>query len=90
MLNRALSNILQKETPTEAEGNQLFDGLNNTFFDYPKNKSLVDLFHEQVNKTPNNIALIFENTELTYSELNAVSNQFADYLSQSYAIKPDD
>ena len=70
--------------------NQLFDDLNNTFFDYPKDKTLVDLFYEQVDKTPNNIALIFGNTEFTYSELNTVSNQFADYLNQTYSIKPDE
>jgi len=90
MLNQPLSNILNREGQTKIDKNQLFDELNNTFIDYPKDKTLVDLFYEQVDKTPNNIALIFENTELTYSELNTVSNQFADYLSQTYSIKPDE
>ena len=84
MLNQTLSNILDKEGTTKVNDNQLFDDLNNTFFDYPKDKTLVDLFYEQVDKTPNNIALIFGNTEFTYSELNTVSNQFADYLNQTY------
>ena len=90
MLNQTLSNILDKEGTTKVNDNQLFDDLNNTFFDYPKDKTLVDLFYEQVDKTPNNIALIFGNTEFTYSELNTVSNQFADYLNQTYSIKPDE
>lgn len=90
MPNQTLSNILNNEDLTKVNENQLFDKLNNTSFDYPKDKSLVDLFYEQVNKTPNNIALIFENTELTYSELNIISNQFADHLTQTHVIKPDD
>ncbi|MDO3624819.1 amino acid adenylation domain-containing protein [Mucilaginibacter sp. BT774] len=90
MLNQTLSNILDKEATTKVNENQLFDDLNNTFFDYPKDKTLVDLFYEQVDKTPNNIALIFGNTEFTYSELNTVSNQFADYLNQTYSIRPDE
>ncbi|HTK20086.1 MAG TPA: amino acid adenylation domain-containing protein [Mucilaginibacter sp.] len=81
---------MNREDPTKIDKDQLFDELNNTFFDYPRDKTLVDLFYEQADKTPGNIALIFENTELTYHELNAVTNQFADYLSQTYTIKPDE
>lgn len=87
MWNQALSN---RDILTKVEENPSFDDLNNTYFDYPKEKSLVDLFYEQVKKSPNAIALIFEDTELSYLELNAVSNQFADYLCQTYKIKPDE
>src|SRR4051794_505913 len=89
MSNPTLSDKLDKE-PLKEEKNQLFDEFNDTFFDYPRDKSLVDLFYEQVEKTPDNIALIFEHKEFTYSELNAISNQFADYLSCRYAIQPDE
>jgi amino acid adenylation domain-containing protein len=90
MLNQTLSDKLSRAILTQAEENQLFDEFNDTFFDYPRDKSLVDLFHEQVEKTPDNIALIFEHKEFTYAELNAISNQFADYLSCAYNIQPDD
>jgi len=90
MPNQTLSNKLNRETLTKSEEIQLFDDFNATLFDYPRNKSLVDLFYEQVEKTPDNIALIFEHKEFTYAELNAISNQFADYLIRTYAIQPDE
>ena len=61
-----------------------------TPMDYPKDKTIIALFEEQVKKTPGNIALIFNNIEITYYELNAISNQFGDYLQRSYSIKPDE
>lgn len=48
--------------------------------DYPKNKTIVELFEEQVAKSPNEIALIYEDQKLTYCELNERSNQMAHYL----------
>lgn len=75
---------------TKSEKIQLLDDFNDTFFDYPRDKSLVDLFYEQVEKTPDNIALIYERKELTYAQFNAISNQFADYLNCTYGIQPDE
>ncbi|NQZ09803.1 MAG: amino acid adenylation domain-containing protein, partial [Algicola sp.] len=42
--------------------------------------TLVDLFESQVNKTPNHIALTFDNQVLTYEALNQKANAFADHL----------
>jgi amino acid adenylation domain-containing protein len=38
------------------------------------------LFEEQVAKTPNRIAVVFEDQQLTYRELNEKANQLAHYL----------
>ncbi|WP_278248469.1 amino acid adenylation domain-containing protein [Niastella populi] len=57
---------------------------------YPKNKTIVELFEEQVSKTPHNTALVFRNKKLTYSELDKLSNQLAHYLVENYEIKADD
>jgi amino acid adenylation domain-containing protein/thioester reductase-like protein len=57
---------------------------------FPHNKTLVDLFEEQVKKTPENIALVFENKILTYTELNEKSNQLAHYLMEYHHAKPDE
>jgi non-ribosomal peptide synthetase component F len=57
---------------------------------YPKDKTIVDLFEEQVEKTPDAIAIKFKKTELSYRELNEKSNQLADYLITNYSIQPDD
>ena len=53
---------------------------NDTAREYPKDKSLVDLFEEQAIKTPESIAVVFEEEQLSYKELNERSNRLAHYL----------
>lgn len=57
---------------------------------YPRNKTIVELFEEQVEKTPDNIAVISENQELTYAELNNKANQLAQYLLDNVSIQRND
>ncbi|MFM7716230.1 MAG: AMP-binding protein, partial [Microcystis sp.] len=38
------------------------------------------LFEQQVEKTPNAIAVVYKNEQLTYQELNQRANQLAHYL----------
>ena len=66
---------------------KLFNEWNSTEVDFPKNKTLYGLFEEQVEKTPKNIALVFENEELTYSELNKRANYLANQIIGK--LKPD-
>jgi amino acid adenylation domain-containing protein len=75
---------------TQEEKTYLLETLNATATDYPKAKTIVDLFEAQVNKTPNALAIKFKDTELTYRELNEKSNQLANYLITNYDIQPDD
>ncbi|NJN12721.1 MAG: amino acid adenylation domain-containing protein [Richelia sp. RM1_1_1] len=65
---------------TEAERHQLLFEWNNTQTDYPQVQCLHQIFAKQVEKTPDAIALIFENEQVTYRELNARANQLARYL----------
>ncbi len=63
--------------------------------DYPNAKTLFQLFQDQVEKTPDAIALIFEGDQLTYRELNYKSNQLARsirkrYKSQTHKDLPPD
>jgi amino acid adenylation domain-containing protein/non-ribosomal peptide synthase protein (TIGR01720 family) len=67
---------------TKSEEHQLLVDFNNTKTDYPRNKTIVDLFEEQVSKTPRATAVIFENEPLTYQQLNEKSNQLAHYLRE--------
>ncbi|MEH2003565.1 MAG: amino acid adenylation domain-containing protein, partial [Nostoc sp.] len=62
---------------------------NQTQTDYPDNQTLVNLFEAQVCKTPNNLALVFEDHRLTYQQLNQLANQLAHYLIENHKIKPD-
>lgn len=47
---------------------------------YSQNKCIHQVFAEQVEKTPNAVAVVFKNQQLTYRELNAKANQLAHYL----------
>ena len=69
---------LKMLTPHEEQ--QLLFDFNNTDADYPKDKSLVGLFEEQVTRTPGATAVVFEHQQLTYRQLNEKANQLAAYL----------
>ena len=69
---------------------QIINTFNNTDTDYPRNKTVHQLFEEQVEKTPDNIAVVYEDIKLTYRELNEKANQLANYLINNYKIQPDD
>ncbi len=63
---------------------------NSTEQSYPKDKTIVELFEMEVDKNPDNIALIHDIQKVTYFQLNMVANQFGNYLRSNYNIKPDD
>ncbi|MEH1922369.1 non-ribosomal peptide synthetase [Nostoc sp.] len=62
---------------------------NQTQTDYPHYKTLVEIFEQQVEKSPHNIVLVFESQSLTYEQLNQKVNQLANYLIQNHKIQPD-
>ena len=65
---------------TEVEQHQLLVEWNNTQANYPLDKCIHQLFEEQVENTPNAVAVVFENQQLTYRQLNTRANQLAHYL----------
>jgi amino acid adenylation domain-containing protein len=67
---------------SEAERHQLLVEWNNTQVDYPKTHCIHQLFEAQVEKNPDAIALVFEDKQLTYQELNSRSNKLAHYLQR--------
>lgn len=62
---------------------------NRTQIIYPENKTIHQLFEEQVLRTPNNPAVIYEDIELTYEQLNNNANQLAHYIKSRYKITKD-
>ncbi len=73
---------------TEVEKHQLLVEWNDTRRKYPKDQCIHQLFEAQVEKTPEAIALVFEDQQLTYRELNSRANQLAHYL-QKLAVGPE-
>lgn len=57
----------------------LFD-FNDTVSEYSKDKTIINLFSEQVEKNPDAIALVFKEETITYKELEEKSNQLANYI----------
>ncbi|BAT53521.1 Amino acid adenylation [Nostoc sp. NIES-3756] len=80
--------ISQLPLLTTVEQQQLLIDWNDTFVDYPLHKCIHQLFEEQVELTPDTVAVEFGNQQLTYSQLNYRANQLAHYL-QSVGVKPD-
>lgn len=80
IISRQNIEIKDIEFITSEEKNDILYTLNNTYAYYPTNKTFVDLFEEQVQKAPNNIAIVYGNQVLTYQELNKKSNQLARFL----------
>ncbi|MUH00601.1 amino acid adenylation domain-containing protein, partial [Scytonema sp. UIC 10036] len=80
--------ILQLPLLTQPEQQQLLVGWNDTGVDYPLDKCIHQLFEEQVERTPDAVAVVYENEQLTYHQLNCRANQLAHYL-RSLGVKPD-
>ena len=70
---------------TENEKN-ILNEFNNTKVNYPRDKTIVDLFEEQVENTPNNVAVVCGNEQITYKELNTKANSLAFYLRNTEKI----
>jgi amino acid adenylation domain-containing protein/thioester reductase-like protein len=62
------------------ERQQLLVEFNNTQSNYLQDKCFHQLFEEQVNKTPNDIAVVLGEQKLTYAELNLRADRLASYL----------
>ena len=73
---------------TAAEKHQLLTEWNGPHKDYPLDKCLHELFEEQVEKTPDALAVIFEDQQLTYRQLNTRANQLAHHL-RKLGVGPD-
>ncbi len=70
------------EIISEDEKIRILSDLNDTERDYPQDKTLHQLFAEQVQRTPDQTALIYEDEEMTYLELDQRANQVARALRQ--------
>jgi amino acid adenylation domain-containing protein len=94
LLNALLENpeekISQIDYLSSEEQQELLVTFNTTLIAHPKNKTVIELFGEQVAKNPANAALVFAERKLSYSELDESSNKLARYLKEKYSIGAED
>jgi len=69
------------EILSEIEKQQLLIDWNNTRIEYEREKCLPELFEEQARKTPQALAVVCEESQLAYGDLNRRANQVARYLA---------
>ncbi|WP_046746003.1 non-ribosomal peptide synthetase, partial [Kordia zhangzhouensis] len=75
---------------TEEEKDTVLNIFNRVDTEIPFRKTIVDVFTNQVEKTPDTVAISFENQELTYKQLHLESNRFASYLITNDKIEIGD
>lgn len=84
LMTQAIENpkfkISHMELVDKVERERLMDEFNNTYVDYSKDKCVHEIFEEQVKNIPNDIAVVFKDRKLTYSELNRRCNLLARIL----------
>ncbi|MCP5047308.1 MAG: amino acid adenylation domain-containing protein [bacterium] len=79
----------------EEEKRQLLHVFNDTAVDYPRGQTIHDLYDQQTDRTPHHIAVVDNGTEdrrpvqVTYRELQRLSDCFAAYLQREHGIGPD-
>ncbi|MEH2442452.1 amino acid adenylation domain-containing protein [Nostoc sp.] len=73
---------------TATERQQLLVGWNQTQADYPEQSCIHQLFEAQVERSPDSVAAIFAQQQITYHDLNARANQLARYL-QTLGVQSD-
>jgi amino acid adenylation domain-containing protein len=67
---------------SQKEQDQVLVDFNDSKVVYPGDKTVIDLFEEQVLKTPDATAVVFEGNEMTFQQLNTEANRLGHYLRQ--------
>ena len=75
---------------SEEEKNVVLYEFNQTETDYPKDKTIIDLFQEQVRNNPQEIALVFKDKDWTYQQLDRLSDGFAHILHTKHGVETGD
>jgi amino acid adenylation domain-containing protein len=81
-------NVSKLAILANADRRQVLYDWNDTKADYPSDKCVHELFEEQVARTPDATAVVFEDRSLSYAELNRRANQLAHHL-RGLGVGPD-
>ncbi|HEX8174593.1 MAG TPA: amino acid adenylation domain-containing protein, partial [Pyrinomonadaceae bacterium] len=82
IVSRCESRLSDLPLLTAAELQQMLYDWNDTAAPFPEDQCLHQLFEAQVERTPDAVALIFQDEQLSYGEFNAKANQLAGQLRQ--------
>ncbi|GJM33278.1 MAG: hypothetical protein DHS20C18_22790 [Saprospiraceae bacterium] len=82
--------IAELELLKSAEKTQLLTTFNQHEVSYNADRTIIDLFEEQLLKTPDVIAYSFGETRMTYRELAEKATRLAYYLRYNYKLEPND
>jgi surfactin family lipopeptide synthetase C len=82
------ANLSDLSILTREEKQQILIDWNNKQANYRNNLCIHQLFEQQAAKTPDAVAVISEQEQLTYQELNQRAQELANYL-QSIGVKPE-
>ena len=92
LLEAALANpespVAELEIVSAAQRQRLLFDWNNTNCDYQLDQCFHQLFEQQVERTPDTLAVVFQDQQLTFAELNRRANQLAHYL-QAQGVGPE-
>lgn len=81
MLEQVVNNpnipIHDIDLTTTQEKTQILEQFNDSMAEYPMDKTIHGLFEEQAARTPEHVAVVFEDQHLTYQALNKKANQLA-------------
>ena len=89
LLERPAAKLKEVTMITEFERRKIFEEFGGQPVDYPRDKTVIELFEEQVAKTPDQIAAIFCGDKITYKELNQRANALAHQL-RDLGVRADD
>ncbi|MBL6449160.1 amino acid adenylation domain-containing protein [Fulvivirga sp. 29W222] len=68
------------DVPSIEDNKRIQKSFNNTQAGYPQDKTLIDLFDEQVNLVPDHVAVQDEERSLTYQELSQQASAIASFI----------
>ncbi|AVM08497.1 non-ribosomal peptide synthetase [Bacillus velezensis] len=88
MVNSQAIRVQDLDILTGDERSLLIDKFNDTAAEYPREKTIHQFLEEQAERTPDQTAVVYEDSRLTYRELNERANQLARTL-QSEGVQPD-
>ena len=63
---------------------------NSTNVEYPKEKTIIQVFEDIVKKNPESIAIRYNDNTVTFSELNIMSNKIGNYLRENIHVEPNE